>query len=61
MYKLTDDNTAAALAKNIKVLQEKGMAVDIEHLRYVKLNRLEQEEERKIKCVVNYDPDEWYD
>lgn len=61
MPKLTDDKTAETLKRNVKGLQEKGIEIPIDYLRYIKLNQFEQDEERKRKCFVKYCPDEWYE
>lgn len=61
MNRLTDRTTAEALRKNAEGLSAKGIDVPIDDLRYIKLARYEDDEERKEKALVNYDPDEWYE
>jgi hypothetical protein len=61
MNRLTDRTTAEALRKNAEGLSAKGINVPIDDLRYIKLAAYEDEEERKEKALVNYDPDEWYE
>ena len=61
MNRLTDHKTAEALRKNAEGLSAKGFDVPIDDLRYIKLAKYEDEEERKEKAFVNYDPDEWYE
>jgi len=46
---------------NLKTAKAKGFNVPIDDLRYIKLAQYEDEEERKEKALVNYDPDEWYE
>ena len=59
--RLTDQRTAEALKHNAAGLKAKGFDVPIDDLRYIKLAKYEDEEERKEKALVNYDPDEWYE
>ncbi len=61
MNRLTDQKTAEALKHNAAGLKAKGFDVPIDDLRYIKLARYEDDEERKEKALVNYDPDEWYE
>ena len=61
MNRLTDHKTAEALRHNAEGLTAKGFNVPIDDLRYIKLAQYEDEEERKEKALVNYDPDEWYE
>lgn len=61
MKRLTDRKTAEAVKANIRKLQAAGADVSIIDLRYVKLAQYENDEERKEKALVNYDPDEWYE
>jgi hypothetical protein len=61
MKRLTDKRTAKALKQNADGLMAKGFDVPIDDLRYIKLAEYENEEERKERSCVNYDPDEWYE
>ena len=61
MKRLTDRKTAEALRTNAEGLKAKGLDVPIDDLRYIKLAEYENEEERKTRTSVNYDPDEWYE
>ena len=61
MKRLTDSKTAAALKSNAAGLQAVGIDPPIDHLRYIKLAAFEDEEERKEKLFVAYDPDDWYE
>jgi hypothetical protein len=61
MIRLTDKRTAEALKHNADGLMAKGFDVPIDDLRYIKLARYEDEEERKERSCVNYDQDEWYE
>lgn len=61
MNRLTNHKTAEALRKNAEGLSAKGINVPIDDLRYIKLAQYEDDEERKKKTLVNYDPDEWYE
>ena len=61
MKRLTDKRTAEALKHNADGLKAKGFDVPIDDLRYIKLAEYENEEERKERICVNYDPDEWYE
>lgn len=61
MHRLTNRKTAEALRSNIEGLRKAGIEPDISDLRYIKLAEYENEEERKEKTLVNYDPDEWYE
>ena len=61
MERLTDRKTAEALRNNAEGLSAKGINVPIDDLRYIKLARYEDEEERKAKTFVNYDPDDYYE
>jgi hypothetical protein len=61
MIRLTDKRTAEALKHNADGLTAKGFDVPIDDLRYIKLAEYENEEERKERSCVNYDPDEWYE
>ena len=47
MERLTDHKTAEALRNNAEGLSAKGIDVPIDDLRYIKLARYEDEEERK--------------
>lgn len=61
MERLTDHKTAEALRKNAEGLSAKGINVPIDDQRYIKLARYEDEEERKARTFVNYDPDDYYE
>ena len=61
MKRLTDKRTAEALRDNAEGLIAKGVKPAIDDLRYIKLADYENEEERKERSCVNYDPDEWYE
>lgn len=61
MKRLTDKRTAKALKHNADGLKAKGFDVPIDDLRYIKLADYENEEERKERTSVNYDPDDWYE
>lgn len=61
MKRLTDSKVAESLRSNIEGLRKAGIEPDISDLRYIKLAEYENEEERKEKTLVNYDPDEWYE
>ena len=61
MKRLTDRRVAKALKHNADGLKAKGFDVPIDDLRYIKLAEYENEEERKERSCVNYDPDEWYE
>lgn len=61
MKRLTDSKVAECLRSNIEGLRKAGIEPDISDLRYIKLAEYENEEERKEKTLVNYDPDEWYE
>jgi hypothetical protein len=61
MKRLTDKRTAEALKHNADGLMAKGFDVPIDDLRYIKLAEYENEEERKERSCVNYDPDDWYE
>ena len=61
MKRLTDKRTAEALRKNAEGLKAKGFDVPIDDLRYIKLAEYEDEEERRERTSVNYDPDDYYE
>lgn len=61
MERLTDHKTAEALRNNAEGLSTKGIDVPIDDLRYIKLARYEDEEERKQAIACNYDTDDWYE
>lgn len=61
MKRLTERKVAETLRRNAEKLREKGFEPPMEHQRYVKLADYENEEERKERTQVNYDPDEWYE
>lgn len=61
MKRLTDRRVAKALRTNAEGLIAKGFDVPIDDLRYIKLADYENEEERRERTSVNYDPDEWYE
>ena len=61
MKRLTDKHTAEALKHNAEGLMAKGFTVPIDDLRYIKLADYEDEQKRRERTQVNYDPDEWYE
>ena len=61
MKRLTDRRVAEALRDNAEGLTAKGFDVPIDDLRYIKLAEYENEEERKERTSVNYDPDDYYE
>lgn len=61
MQRLTDKRTAETLRHNAEGLRAKGFTVPIDDLRYIKLADYEDEQERRERTQVNYDPDEWYE
>lgn len=61
MKRLTDRRVAKVLRTNAEGLIAKGFDVPIDDLRYIKLAEYENEEERKERTSVNYDPDDWYE
>lgn len=61
MNRLTDKKAAEALRHNASGLRAKGFEVPIDDLRYIKLAEYEDEQERRERTHVNYDPDEWYE
>jgi hypothetical protein len=61
MKRLTDKRTAEALRDNAEGLKAKGFDVPIDDLRYIKLADYENEEERRERTSVNYDPDDYYE
>jgi hypothetical protein len=61
MNRLTDKRTAEQVRHNLAGLKAKGMQVSRLDEIYVKLANYENEEERKERTSVNYDPDEWYE
>ena len=61
MQRLTDKRTAEALRHNAEGLRAKGFEVPIDDLRYIKLADYEEEQERRERTQVNYDPDGWYE
>lgn len=61
MNRLTDHKTAENLRHNIEGLKKVGIEPEISDLRYIKLAAYEDDEERREKTLVHYDPDEWYE
>jgi hypothetical protein len=61
MKRLTDKRTAEALKHNADGLKAKGFDVPIGDLRYIKLAEYENEEERRERTSVKYDPDDYYE
>ena len=61
MKRLTDRRVAKVLRTNAEGLIAKGFDVPIDDLRYIKLADYENEEERRERTSVNYDPDEYYE
>lgn len=61
MKRLTERKVAETLRRNAKKLRAKGFEPPMEHQRYIKLADYENEEERRERTSVNYDPDDWYE
>ena len=61
MKRLTERKVAETLRRNAKKLRAKGFEPPMEHQRYIKLADYENEEERRERSSVNYDPDDWYE
>lgn len=61
MKRLTERKVAETLRSNAENLRAKGFEIPIDDQRYIKLARYENEEERKERSCVNYDPDEYYE
>lgn len=61
MKRLTDSKVAENLRHNIAGLSAAGIEPLIDDLRYIKLAAFEDDEERKEKLFVAYDPDEYYE
>ena len=61
MKRLTDKRTAEQVRQNLVGLKAKGMQVSRLDEIYVKLADYENEEERRERTSVNYDPDDWYE
>lgn len=61
MKRLTDRRVAEALRDNAEGLMAKGVKPAIDDLRYIRLADYENEEERKERTSVNYDPDDYYE
>lgn len=61
MKRLTDKRTAEQVRQNLAGLKAKGMQVSRLDEIYVKLADYENEEERRERTSVNYDPDEYYE
>ena len=61
MKRLTERKVAETLRRNAKKLRAKGFEPPMEHQRYIKLADYENEEERRERTSVNYDPDEYYE
>ena len=61
MKRLTDKRTAEQVRHNLAGLKAKGMQVSRLDEIYVKLADYENEEERRERTSVNYDPDDWYE
>lgn len=61
MKRLTDRRVAEALRDNAEGLMAKGVKPAIDDLRYIRLADYENEEERKERSCVNYEPDEYYE
>ena len=59
--RLTDKRTAETLRSNAEKLRAKGFEIPIDDQRYIKLAEYENEEERRERTFVNYDPDEYYE
>ncbi len=59
--RLTDKRAAETLRSNAENLRAKGFEIPIDDQRYIKLAEYENEEERKERTSVNYDPDDWYE
>lgn len=61
MKRLTERKVAKTLRRNAKMLRAKGFEPPMEHQRYIKLADYENEEERRERTSVNYDPNEYYE
>ena len=61
MERLTDSRTAEAVRENIEKLRAADDEPSVSDVRYVRLAEFENEEERKERTSVNYDPDDWYE
>lgn len=61
MNRLTDSRTAEQVRQNCSKLLEAGVEPSILDLMYVRLADYENEEERKERSCVNYDPDDYYE
>lgn len=61
MKRLTDRRVAEALRDNAEGLMAKGVKPAIDDLRYIRLADYENEEERRERTSVNYEPDEYYE
>lgn len=61
MNRLTDKRTAEQVRQNCEKLLQAGVQPSILDLMYVRLADYENEEERRERTSVNYDPDEWYE
>lgn len=59
--RLTDRKTAETLRSNAEKLRAKNFEIPIDDQRYIKLAEYENEEERKERTSVNYDPDDYYE
>ena len=61
MNRLTDRRTAEQVRENIEKLRAAGVEPSVSDVRYVRLADYENEEERRERTSVNYDPDEYYE
>ena len=61
MNRLTDSRTAEQVRQNCEGLIKAGVRPSILDLMYCRLADYENEEERKERSCVNYDPDDWYE
>lgn len=61
MNRLTDSRTAEQVRQNCEKLLQAGVQPSILDLMYVRLADYENEEERRERTSVNYDPDDYYE
>lgn len=61
MQRLTDRRTAEQVRQNCEGLIKAGVQPSILDLMYCRLADYEDEEERRTRTFVNYDPDDYYE
>ena len=61
MQRLTDSRTANQVRQNCEKLVQSGLQPSILDLMYCRLAGYEDEEERRTRTFVNYDPDDYYE